>query len=160
MKIIVDTREKKPWNFSAYGIEEIRQKLDEGDYTTKEILDREEAEDRKILRIERKRSVSEIAGNLGKKVSKERFYRELDRLEPYEHKYLIMEFTQQDVLKYPYGCGIPKKARKYIKMRGKFLLSLLGEIESLYGIQLIYCNDEFEAQEKALSIIQEITDAD
>ena len=159
MKIIVDTREKKPWNFSAYGAEMISQKLDEGDYTSQHILDLEESEDRKILRIERKMSVSEIAGNLGKQKNKERFYRELDRLEPYEHKYIIMEFTQQDVLKYPYGCGIPKRVRRYIKMRGKFLLSLLGEIESKYSIQLIYCNDKFEAQEKALQIIEEVHNA-
>jgi len=159
VKIIVDTREKKPWNFSSYDIEIVSQKLDEGDYTTQAIYDLEKESGQKILRIERKKSVSEIAGNLGKSTNRERFYREMERLEDYEFKYIIMEFPTQELARYPYGAGIPKKLRAKIKMRGKYILSLLDQIEADYGVEILYCQDVFDAQEQAIQIIQEVHDA-
>lgn len=145
MIIIRDTREKTPFDFSIYGIEQMTTKLDQGDYSICGYED--------VIAIERKSSVSELAGNLGKGYA--RFLREMERLKDYEVKCILCEFPEEDVWTYPYSPGVPYRKRKYIKMRGKRMMSILQEIESEYDIPTIFSNDRIDAMEQALGILVE-----
>ena len=168
--IVEDTREQTPWAFSM--IEEcigsVKIKLDEGDYTTKEILDLESATGRKILRIERKASTGEISLNLGKLYK--RFLKEMERLQNYEHKYMIMEFSISDVLNFPEGSGIPeeywyKKSKKTgkkisnLRMNGKMMYARLKDIESKYDVKLVFASNKADAEAAAIKVIEKVHNA-
>lgn len=157
--LIVDTREREPWDFNMY--ESCRgsllYKLDEGDYTTDELLVLEEETGRKILRIERKATTNEIASNLGKYWK--RFTNELKRLEEYEHKYLILEFTLANLLEFPRNSGIPRKLWRRVRMNGGFMQKRLEKIEEDYGVEVIFAGDTAGAMDTAEKIILEIHNA-
>jgi hypothetical protein len=154
--IIRDTREKEGWPFDFYpecnGM--VKQKLDEGDYTIKELWDREQETGEKILRIERKRSTSEIANNLGLK--SKQFYAELNRLTEYEYAYLILEFSQTDVVDFPERSGIPKRAWSKLQMNGNYMLSQLETFRDKFGVEIIYAGDKHEAEAEAMKIFRTV----
>jgi len=151
-KIIQDTREQQPFKF-AVGKEcedVIVRKLDVADYSLEGYED--------ILLIERKLSVSEISGNLiGKDY--ERFERELTKLNEVPHAYLLLEFTANDVLQYPWGeKSLPLNVKRRIKITGKFILKRLVQIQMKFpNIRIVFAGTR--AKEYALAIFSEITDA-
>ncbi len=148
INIIVDTREKTPWTFSRFQkIKTISRKLDTGDYSIVGFED--------TLCVERKRSVSELAQN----VTQERFDRVLERMSEFPHSYLLFEFTQEEVAKFPKGSKLPWKVRRRIRTRGPFILKRLAEIQEQYpDLQIIYCDDKRGAERIAINIIREIYD--
>ena len=93
--IIIDTREK-PDNrlfqpnedgdkdVAAY----ILEKVDEGDYTIKEIPH--------LVAIEKKQDGKELAANFI--THKDRFMREVERLRAYKHKYIIIQQTYEEFI--------------------------------------------------------------
>ena len=91
--IIVDTREQLPWEFDGHSTSS--RKLDTGDYSIEGLEN--------IFCIERKRSVSEIANN----ISEKRFVDVLDRMSQFSHKFMLLEFTLNNVLDYPVGSTVP-----------------------------------------------------
>lgn len=147
MIILQDTREKQPWSFTSYeqcAAQKIEH-LSEGDYTLKEFP--------LLISIERKKSVTELANNLGRKY--EQFKNEMDRLQKYRFRYVVCEFTQEQMLIYPTGAKLPRRLFKKIRMSGKFLQHRVNELIDKYGIEFIFCNDKFEAQDKAISLLLE-----
>jgi len=165
-EIIIDTREQQPWAFSFYGFDTVREKLDEGDYSTVGIRNIEKTTDKKILCIERKQSSGELAGNLGK--GDRRFRAELERMSEYDHKYLILEFTLEVLLAFPEGSGIPKnrwfrrnkdgKLIKNIRMSGNYLKAKVEGMAQKYGFTLIYAEDREDAIKEAVDIIKRVED--
>jgi hypothetical protein len=143
MIIIQDTREKLPWSFISYeGCKEQKIKsLSEGDYTLSDYTN--------LIAIERKRTVNEIANNLGKKYVQ--FKKELEKLKKYRFKYVICEFLQAEVAIYP--TGLPPFIKKKIKIGGKFLLKRIEEVVNNYEIEFVYCNNRYDAQDKAYELI-------
>lgn len=130
MKIIIDTREQKAWTFDD--IEVINTKLDTGDYSIEGFADQ--------IVIERKSSVSELAMNI---VSK-RFWNELERMKDIKYRIIICEFTEEDVATYP--SKMPKYLRSRIRVRGKFILSKIREIEKEYKIKVEFCKNKVFAE--------------
>ncbi len=167
--VIIDNKEKNPWDFSFYEkcSGTMVQHLPEGDYTIKEIMDLEESLDKKILRIERKASTSEIAGNLGR--YKERFFKEMEKMSFYEHKYLILEFDLETLLKFPAGSGIPKKLWyrrnakgkkvRRVKMTGGLMKSRLDEIEEKFGVTIIWAGSKEYATDIAVDLFEKVYNA-
>lgn len=151
MKIICDTREQDPLQFMSHEI--LRQKLNEGDYTTKDLLDYELETGNKTVRIERKKSTSELATNLWKDFA--RFEKELLRLYDYERKVLLCEFPYSHILSFPKNSGIPEKMQKYIRINSSIMLSKLEYITNIYDIEIIYTNNKFEASKKAEEILND-----
>jgi hypothetical protein len=149
--LIVDSREKEPWNTMSFEIK--RQKLDEGDYTLQEYLDYESKTGKKTIRIERKSSTAELASNLGKLYKQ--FCAEMERLRDFDEKYLICEFSMADVAKFPEGANIPDKymykINKYgkkvknVKMTGKFMLLRLDQLYREYDLNIIYAGNRGNA---------------
>lgn len=126
--VIRDTREQLGWSFLARtpcaGV--IDQALPTGDYSLVGC-------ETKFV-IERKRNTAEIAAN----IYEDRFEREMERLSLFEMKYIICEFTLDDVFTFPKNSGIPYNKMRYIKVRPAQILSKLQRIESVFGIHIIF----------------------
>jgi len=118
--VIKDTREKKGWDFSSSKgcLEMVERKLDTGDYS----LDGYE----NTLCIERKECVAEFATN----VNEDRFARELERMVEIEMAFIILEFTMEDLLKFPRQ--LPPAVRKRISYNGYYLLKKLIDLQFEY----------------------------
>lgn len=138
-KIIQDSREQQPFHFRDY--ETIVRKLDTGDYSF------EGGEH--FISVDRKKSVSEIAQNF----TTQRFAKEVERLCLISHSYLLLEFSFNDILKYPFGSNIPKRRWRWLKIKPPFLISCLAKL-SLRGIHIIYAGDKSNAQQICLSLLK------
>ena len=138
--IIVDTREQLPWEFDGHATSS--RKLDTGDYSIEGLEN--------IFCIERKRSVSEIANN----ISEKRFVDVLDRMSQFSHKFMLLEFTFNNVLDYPVGSTVPKRVWSSLKINSKYILKYLTTISIKYGVHTIYCGNKDNAETMALSIMK------
>lgn len=147
MKIIRDTREQQGFEFFAQA-QIIDQALDAGDYTIEGLED--------VIVIERKASSGELYHNLAKKHMKERFHRELEKLDKIQNAYIICEFPESYLHTFPQNSGIPKSKQKYIKASAKYLRKLIYEITDNYNIQIIFCDDRNDAEELTFSLLKEI----
>jgi hypothetical protein len=73
----------------------------------------------------------------------------------FKHKYLILEFSVADLLKFPLCSGLSKEQKKKVRVRPAFLLKRLNEYEIDYGIQIIFAGNKQNAMEVALDIMKE-----
>jgi ERCC4-type nuclease len=148
MKIIRDTREKNGWEFPfCQDVEIISKKLDYGDYTTELLED--------FVVIERKATATEIANNLGKKVCKERFYREFDRMKSIQKAYIVCEFPESDVYRFPHNSGMSKAKIAQTKMNGNYLRKLMADLEYDYtNVEIVFCSDRDSAEEFTYDIFK------
>jgi ERCC4-type nuclease len=142
--IIIDTREQQPWTFDNHIT--ANQKLDTGDYSIQGL--------EHLLAIERKKSVAEIANN----ISEKRFVDVLERLSKIPYKFILLEFSLDDVYNFPMGSDIPKKLWPKLKISPKYLLKYLTEIQLNYGIHVIYCGDKSNAEKMAESIMKRVNE--
>jgi hypothetical protein len=145
MLIIVDTREKTGWwDLSKYdGCDgQISSKIDAGDYSLYDYPN--------LITIERKRTINEIANNLGREY--ERFCREFERMQKYKNKYVICEFTLDSLIDYPKN--EPKYLQKSIRMNGKFMLKRIDELENKYNVKFIFCKNKEEAEREAFDLFK------
>ena len=92
------------------------EKLPTGDYTIKGL--------EKEFTIERKGRISEWATNL----FEDRFHRELERLDKFEHPYLILEFPFEHMELYPKFSGIPSYLWSSLKVKGPQLIKAYHEL--------------------------------
>ena len=149
MRILCDTREKTPWDFTTAsnitGNDSVEvKKLDTGDYTLENFED--------ILCIERKKSAAELYGNITEK----RFHNEIIRMSEFPYKFLILEFSLSDILNFPRGSGIPKTKWKYMKVRPQFVIKKLAEYSIKYNISIIYAGNTDNAIYVATSLMKEV----
>jgi ERCC4-type nuclease len=140
--IIVDTREQQPWEFEYYS--KANRKLDTGDYSIEGLEN--------IFTIERKKSVAEIANN----ISEKRFNNALSRLKEYKYKFLLLEFSLDNVLDYPVGSTVPKKTWEKLKITSKYILKYLTKIAIEHNIQIFFCGNKDAAEEMAISIMKRV----
>ena len=140
---IIDTREKEPWILLGSTINSVVvEKLDTGDYSVKGLEDQ--------LCIERKRSVSELAMN----VSQPRFKNELDRMMAYKHRFLVLEFSIQDIMDYPVGSGIPKARWSSLKIKGGYIMLCLSQFQVKYGIHVVFAGNANHAEYCGINIMK------
>lgn len=130
--VIRDSKEKLGWMFqqneecSGMSVKGLKT----GDYTIKGLEDR--------FVIERKGSVTEWSGNCTQK----RFVRELERLEEFDFPFLILEFTPQDILQFPFSSSIPRRKWRYLRVTGKFLWKQTGVFIEKYKTKLIFAGPD------------------
>ena len=147
MIIIRDTREKIGlWDFEFFGYQTNVACLKTGDYS---LLGYENT-----FCIERKKSTSEIATNVGK--DRKRFEAELLRMKDFTDKYLILEFSVADLLQFPINSGLTKEQQKKVRMNPQFIMKRLNEYEEEYGIEIIFAGNKENAMEVALDIMKEV----
>jgi ERCC4-type nuclease len=142
--IFKDTREQNGYHIDDFNhytgsanacIEIIDKKLDTGDYSIQGFEDK--------ICIERKGCVEELATNLGYK--REAFMNEIKRMELFPHKYLILEFSLEDLLMFPDNTRIPIRNKALIKMTGRYMLKSLTELQLNNNIHIMFCGDRHGA---------------
>jgi len=126
-KVIKDTREQLGWEFnpspSCEGMTIATLKT--GDYSL------EGFEDKFV--IERKGDLSEFSMNITQK----RFHSELERLESFELPFVILEFTMEDIYKFPQSTQIPPSKYQLIKITPQFIVKALLDIEVQFKTKII-----------------------
>lgn len=131
--IVRDSREKPSHGFhfraskTCAGM--VVEKLDAGDYAIKDWPN--------LIVIERKNSITELCGNLGK--NRARFERELERMKDVKFKYVVVE---------DYWSSI--KNPKYTKMRYASILGSIASIEIKYGVHFIFAGKMGQEISRAL----------
>ena len=145
MIILQDTKEKLPWSFARYEQcdEQKPTHLTEGDYTIEEYP--------YLIAIERKKSVSEIATNLGLKYVQ--FKNEMEKLKEYRYRYVVCEFSESEVVNYPHSSKLPRAVKAKLRMSGKFLMKRIQDLHICYEIPFIYCGNREMAQRKAMELL-------
>jgi ERCC4-type nuclease len=148
--VIKDTREQQGYFFGAYQscLGMVEQKLDTGDYTIQGLEDK--------VCIERKSSVEELAINLGQK--KYAFLDEIERMKNFEHKFLVLEFTLEDLAEFPKNTRIPADKISSVKITGKYILKCLIEFQLYNGVHVLFCGDKQHAFVTICSILKRINE--
>ena len=103
-KIIIDTREQQP--LFTEGVEDkhvifTRGTLETGDYALADYPD--------LVVVERKRDGKELYGNLSRQDRRERLYREIDRMQAFKVKYIIIQQSYEEFLNTATWSPIPPK---------------------------------------------------
>jgi ERCC4-type nuclease len=130
--VLKDTREKVGgWDFDisdkCSGMEVCTLKT--GDYSLRGLEN--------VLCIERKKTVSEFATN----IHESRFKDWVERLSQYKHPFLILEFSIDDILRFPVGSNIPKKIWPKLRVTSERLLSVIAKLQVNYGINVVFAGD-------------------
>jgi hypothetical protein len=146
--IICDTREQYPLPLNGLDyIEYSQAALKTGDYS---VLGLES-----VITVERKRNPAELSNNLFK--DKARFARELERMASFREAHVVLCFSLEDMLKYPYDkqSGLPQYVRKQIRVTGKALLKRLLELQREYPyVHWWFAGSEKHAVEITLAILR------
>ena len=145
MNIIIDTREKEPWDFQFWGCKHVNRKLDYGDYSIDGLEE--------IVALERKKSLAELSINLGKK--RKQFFTELEQLCKIPHPYLICEFPRENIDTFPVNSGIPKYMWPSLRMNRGFIMASFSKIESM-GINIIFSFSKEEANRIGYEILRDV----
>lgn len=148
--VIKDTREQDGYHFTEFNTcaGMIEQKLDTGDYSIVGMEDK--------VCIERKGCVEELAINLGQK--KHPFLAEIDRMESFHHKFLVLEFSVEDLLKFPQESRIPIKNKSAVKITGRYMMKCLIEFQLYHGVHVLFCGDKHNAFLTVSSIFKRINE--
>jgi hypothetical protein len=148
--VIKDTREQEGYYFSKYNTcaGMIDRKLDTGDYSIEGMED--------IICIERKGCVEELAVNLGQK--KHAFMNEVDRMEKFPHKFMVLEFSLSDLINFPDNTRIPESQKAKVKISGKYMLKCLMEFQLHNDIHILFCEDKHNAFLTVSSILKRINE--
>lgn len=144
-KIVRDTREKHGWDFSLAGYEMVDQKLDAGDYCL---------DGSKSLIIERKATTGEIYLNLSATDMKNRFYREMVKLQEYSSAFVVCEFPERFLYEFPKNSSVPESKWPSLKMSSKYLRRLIYDIQDNYPpVKFVYCENREAAQQYVLDLL-------
>jgi ERCC4-type nuclease len=148
--VIKDTREQDGYFFREYSpcAGMIDQKLDTGDYTIQGLEDK--------ICIERKGCVEELAVNLGQK--KYTFLDEIERMASFPHKFIILEFSLEDLIKFPEETRIPIKNKASVKITGKYMLKCLIEFQLYNNVNVLFCGNKYNAFLAVSSIFKRINE--
>jgi hypothetical protein len=106
--------------------------------------------------IERKGSVEELAVNLGQK--KYSFLAEIERMVKFPHKFLVLEFSLEDLAKFPEDTRIPDKNISSVKITGKYMLKCLFEFQLYNDIHILFCGNKYNAFLAVSSILKRINE--
>lgn len=152
--IIKDTREKQGYTFqpskTQYHVCKgmVSRKLDTGDYSLEGLEDK--------ICIERKASVVELANNVG--VSRRRFMAEIERMKTFPHKFLVLEFSLEQLMDFPEGSDIPDDEIKNLRISNKYMLRFLMELQINHNVHVIFCGSKKNAKWTVLSILKRINE--
>lgn len=126
LKIIVDTREQLPFDFTSFpGVETIPGTLAAGDYSLPGA--------EHLAAIERK-TVDDLAGCLT--TGRERFERELNRLRPYPLAAVVVEASLDDLA----------RGRYTSQMQPQAALQSVIAMQVRYGIPFMFCGSRAAAE--------------
>lgn len=126
-EVLRDTREQTGWWFEeddqCFGTTQTT--LPTGDYTLKGL--------ETVLSVERKGCIAEFAANINEK----RFDAELDRLDEFDHAFLLLDFNPEDLERFPVGSNIPLAKQKYIKVSPNYIRSKIVDYSLRHNTQIL-----------------------
>lgn len=146
--VLRDTREKVGiWDFPADDrcLGTLDKALKTGDYSI-------QSYEEDILCIERKKTVSEFAGN----VFQARFKNELERMAAFKYKFIIFEFSFETMMKYPVGAYIPKARKDMLRVTPQYMLRFISEMQIIYGIHVLFGNTKKQSEQMCYSIMKRV----
>ena len=148
--VVKDTREQDGYYFKQYNTcaGMVEEKLDTGDYSIKGLEDK--------ICIERKGCVEELAMNLGSK--KHTFLNEIERMGAFPHKFIVLEFSLEDLIKFPEETRIPIKNKAAVKITGKYMLKCLMEFQIYNNVHVLFCGNKYNAFIAVSSILKRINE--
>jgi ERCC4-type nuclease len=155
VNIIIDTREKRPWEFksvpSGMNINNIyHDKLDAGDYC---LLGLEFPEQDFSVIIERKAKMEEFLGNIG--YNWKRFKRELEKLSEFERPAIIVEDDMSKAYaRYKSSRG---RRRGYFNLPPEFIIKRISEIYIDYGVPVFFASSRSMGERFALNFFKHAT---
>ncbi len=131
--IIIDTREQKPlWNPKLFKVK--RLKLNEGDYTTKELLNK--------AHIERKSGI-DLYGSLIQ--GHKRFAAEIQRAIEKDLSFAVfVECTEEDFVKKKFNGGYR------LQVKTKVLRKIVDTFQKRYPIEFVWCDGRDDLVDKML----------
>lgn len=153
--VIRDTREKPAhgWSFDpdSYCAGTLVSKLDTGDYSVQGLED--------IVAIERKETIQEFARNCVEK----RWGDCMRRLKDIEHAYILLEFTEDCVNRYPHSARVPPHVRRKMcwpktgkpRIAVKYIWKVINTARE-YGIDVQFCGDAVTAEKEAYRIMRDV----
>ena len=94
--------------------------------------------------------------NLGSK--KQTFLKEIERMQSFPHKFIVLEFSLEDLIKFPKETRIPIKNKASVKITGKYMLKCLIEFELYNNVHVIFCGDKRTAFLAVSSIFKRINE--
>lgn len=150
--VIIDSREKKPWDFSDGLPSDFFVKGSEikalpcGDYSL------EGFSDTNGIIIERKNSLEEIIGNFGK--NWDRFQNELDKLAQYKRAYIIVEDDLRDSFA-RYAVRNPLKG-KYFTLSPDFILKRVCEIDYKWNVKTLFLSNKYFAKKYVCNMFKQL----
>lgn len=139
--LIVDTREKTPFNYE--GDEEfeaiIHTKLDAGDYSLKGF--------EHLIVIERKANADELFNNFTQ--NKDRIFAEFERLRGHKIKIMIIEQSCEDIMN-PLNYYVNKKGinKRAVSMPVAVVAANLNTLIVEYGVQVIFAGSKARSMTK------------
>ena len=136
MNIIIDTREQQPYLFEGKGCKLTHRKLDTGDYSFEGCGN--------AICVDRKKSLTEIANNLGRDYK--RFRKELIRMQEFDRRIFLFEFDEADLLNYPDNVDIPPWIKKKIRVKGPALLKKLDTLKEQYDLEYVFAGTREAAE--------------
>lgn len=140
--VVRDNQEKaNAWSFDNM----VESHLETGDYTLRGF-------ETKFV-IEKKSTTGEFAGN----ITQARFTRELERLECFQHSFVICEFTMDDIYNFPCSSGIPPYLWKTLRVSKHFIVKKLLEYELRYKTKFILAGAH--GKEIALSLFKRVVES-
>ena len=153
VNIIIDTREKKPWEFknipSGVLINNIyHDKLDAGDYC---LLGLEFPNQDFSVIIERKAKMEEFLGNIG--CNWKRFKRELKKLSEFKRPAIIVEDDMSKAYaRYKSSIG---RRRGYFNLHPEFIIKRISEIYIDYGVPVFFASSRSMGERFALNFFKQ-----
>ncbi len=121
MKILIDTREQQPYNFSRFEVETDRATLSTGDYSLPGFEDK--------AAIERKALDDLVSCLMGS--NRDRFERELAKLRVYDLAAVVIEATLDDV----------SKGRYRSQMKAHAAIQSIVSFQVRYRIPFVWCGN-------------------
>ena len=76
----------------------------------------------------------------------------------YLYKFILLEFSLQNVLDYPIGSNVPQRVWSKIKIRPAYILKFLTELQTKHNINVVFCDNPTAANQMAFSIIKRVNE--
>jgi hypothetical protein len=83
---------------------------------------------------------------------------EIERMKPFLHKFIILEFSLSDLLKFPEDTRIPVSNKDALKITGKYMLKCLIEFQMYENINILFCDNKFNAFVTVCSIMKRVNE--
>jgi DNA excision repair protein ERCC-4 len=134
MKILIDSREQKPWSFADHETEPAT--LTAGDYSLAGLQE--------LIAIERK-ELSDIIGCITS--GRDRFKRELLRLRSYRCKAVILECSMNDIINHNYRSKVTPAS----------VIGSIASWQTRYSVPFIFAGNRTNANGYCLSMMRNYT---